>query len=75
MHLSEYGGVCIGARSLPSRMVSYTLKLAAGGLASAALYYGILRICKDATLQQLLGLLQGRCKKPWQTAILNKLGW
>ena len=53
----------------------YILKLAAGGLASVALYYGILRIRKDATLQQLLGLLQGRCNKPWQTAILNKLGW
>ena len=53
----------------------YILKLAAGGLASAALYYGILRIRKDETLLQLLGLLQGRCKKPWQAAILNKLGW
>lgn len=53
----------------------FTLKLAAGGLASAALYYGILRIRKDETLLQLLGLLQGRCKKPWQVAILNKLGW
>ena len=53
----------------------YILKLAAGGLASAALYYGILRIRRDATLLQLLGLLQGRCKKPWQAAILNKLGW
>ena len=53
----------------------YILKLAAGGLASAALYYGILRIRKDETLQQLLGLLQGRCKRPWQTAILSKLGW
>ena len=53
----------------------YILKLAAGGLASVALYYGILRIRKDATLLQLLGLLQGRCKKPWQAAILNKLGW
>lgn len=53
----------------------YIIKLAAGGLASAALYYGILRIRKDATLLQLLGLLQGRCRKPWQAAILNKLGW
>ena len=53
----------------------YIIRLAAGGLASAALYYGILRIRRDATLHQLLGLLQGRCKKPWQAAILNKLGW
>lgn len=53
----------------------YILKLATGGLASASLYYGILRIRKDETLRQLLGLLQGRFKKPWQIAILNKLGW
>lgn len=53
----------------------YIVKLAIGGLSSLLLYYGILRIREDATLLQLLGLLQSRCKKPWQAAILNKLGW
>ena len=53
----------------------YIIRLAAGGLASAALYYGILRIRKDATLLQLLGLLRERCKKPWMAAIVDKLAW
>lgn len=63
---------CSLAEQLPCH---YIIKLAAGGLASSALYYAILRIRRDDTLLQLLGLLQGRCKKPWQAAILNKLGW
>lgn len=53
----------------------YIVKLAVGGLSSLLIYFGILRSTQNETLRQLLGLLQERCNKPWQVAILNKLGW
>ena len=53
----------------------YIVKLAIGGLSSLLIYFGILRSTQNEVLRQLLCLLQERCKKPWQAAILNKLGW
>lgn len=55
--------------------VHYIIKLIIGGLTSASLYYGVLRLMKNSTLHQLLRLLQGQFKAPWQQAIISKLSW
>lgn len=53
----------------------YIVKLATGGLSSAASYYSVLRLVKNSTLLQLLQLLRSRFKSPWQQTIISKLSW